>query len=302
MEMDRPNLPLTALRAFEVAARQGSFTAAATELCVSQAAVSHQVISLEKNLGVILFKRSSTGLILTDEGMALLPVLTEAFDKMSATLDRFLDGHYRETLNVGVVTTFATGWLLDRLPDFQDHFPGIDVRISTNNNSVDLLREGLEVAIRFGDGDWRGVESRPIMEAAFAPLCAPTIAEQVHDADDLAVQNLLRSYRSGEWPSWFAKQGKECPDLRGPIFDSSVAMAEAAASGKGVTLLPVAMFQDHIQSGRLVQPLDGEVVLGSYWLTYVRAKEDAPAIAMFEQWLFDQVHKAALTVQSHPLT
>lgn len=283
--MDRPNLPLTALRAFEVAARQGSFTSAAVELCVSQAAVSHQIISLEKMLGVQLFKRTSGGLVMTEEGAALLPVLTSAFDQFSNVLDRFLDGQYRETLNVGVVTTFAAGWLLDRMPEFTERYPSIDLRISTNNNRADLVREGLDMAIKFGNAAWQGLTAIPILEAPLTPLCSIEVADRLTAPRDLASENLLRSYRADEWPSWFAQQQLACPDIRGPVFDSSVALAEIAAKGLGVALLPFNMFEDYIESQRLVRPFPSEVSTGSYWLVHLKTKTKTPAMTLFQEWL-----------------
>lgn len=141
--MLRPHLPLNALRAFEASARHLSFTRAAIELCVTQAAVSHQVKSLEAQLNVALFKRLPRGLMLTSEGETLLPVLRECFDRIAQTLGRFDGGHYREVLTVGAVGTFAVGWLLPRLGDFQARFPYVDLRLSTNNNRVDVAAEGL---------------------------------------------------------------------------------------------------------------------------------------------------------------
>src|SRR3546814_7436331 len=139
--MDRAQLPLNALRAFEAAARHLNFTRAAIELCVSQGAVSHHVAQLERRLGVRLFHRLPRGLSLTDEGRALVPVLAEAFDRVGATLDQYAGGRFREVLKVGVVGTFATGWLLPRLDAFARAHPAIDLRISTNNNRVDLDRK-----------------------------------------------------------------------------------------------------------------------------------------------------------------
>jgi LysR family transcriptional regulator of beta-lactamase len=127
--MDRAQLPLNALRAFEAAARHLNFTRAAIELCVSQGAVSHQVATLERRLGVPLFRRLPRGLALTDEGLALVPVVADAFDRVGATLDRFAGGRYREVLNLGVVGTFASGWLLERLPDFGRVHPEVDLRL-----------------------------------------------------------------------------------------------------------------------------------------------------------------------------
>ncbi len=158
--MVRPHLPLNALRAFEASARHLSFTRAAIELCVTQAAVSHQVKSLEERLGVALFKRLPRGLMLTHEGESLLPVLCDSFDRIAGLLERFEGGHYRDVLTVGAVGTFTVGWLLPRLEDFQARHPFIDLRLSTHNNRVDIAAEGLDYAIRFGGGAAPGTAPR----------------------------------------------------------------------------------------------------------------------------------------------
>lgn len=169
--MVRPHLPLNSLRAFEASARHLSFTKAAIELCVTQAAVSHQVKSLETRLNVTLFERLPRGLMLTSEGETLLPTLKDAFDRIAGTLERFEAGHYREILRVGAVGTLAVGWLLPRLRDFQNRYPFIDLRLSTNNNRVDIAAEGLDYAIRFGSGAWHGIDATRLLEAPLSPLC-----------------------------------------------------------------------------------------------------------------------------------
>ncbi len=283
--MDRPNIPFNALRTFEVAARQGSFTNAAIELCVTQAAVSHQILRLEDQLGLKLFNRTPKGLILTSEAEALLPVLTSSFDRIGGVLDRFLDGRYEETINVGAVTTFAVGWLAKHLPEFESLHPGISVRLFTNNNRVDIAREGLDLAIRFGHGRWPGLESQPLMQTPLTPMCAPELAVQLKAPAALRQQILLRSYRTEEWPIWFMETGTEPPNLNGPVFDSSIAMAELAANGMGVALLPYSMFQTSIAKGRLVRPFSSEISTGRYWITRLSARAETSATHAFETWL-----------------
>ena len=148
----RTTISLNGLRAFEAAARHLSLTRAAEELCVTQAAVSHLVKGLEEQLGVALFRRSNRGLKLTDEGIALAPTLFEAFGSIDRMLDRFEAGGVKEVLTVSAVGTFVVGALLERLREFRAAHPLIDLRILTNNNRVDLVAEGLDCAIRFGDG------------------------------------------------------------------------------------------------------------------------------------------------------
>lgn len=283
--MDRSQLPLNALRAFDAAARHLNFTRAAIELCVSQGAVSHQVALLEKRLGTVLFRRLPRGLALTDEGAALVPVLADAFDRVGNILDRFAEGRYREVLMLGVVGTFATGWLLERLPRFTAAHPAIDLRVMTNNNRVDLAGEGLDLAIRFGDGAWHGTHADPILSAPLTALCAPWMAERIAAQGGLAGETLLRSYRADEWPRWFAAAGLPCPPIRGPMFDSSTTMIAAAADGLGVALAPAAMFARDIASGRLVQPFSEAVETGRYWLTRLLSRRTSKAMAAFSGWL-----------------
>lgn len=294
--MDRAQLPLNALRAFEAAARHLNFTRAAIELCVSQGAVSHQVAQLERRLGTRLFHRLPRGLALTDEGYALVPVLAEAFDRVAATLDQYADGRFREALKVGVVGTFATGWLLPRLDAFARTHPSIDLRISTNNNRVDLAGEALDFAIRFGDGAWHGTHAEPLLAAPMAPVCAPAIAVRLKSPTDLVHERLLRSYRPDEWALWFDAASVPVPVLRGPIFDSSALMASAAAAGLGVALAPPAMFTRELASEQLVQPFPVEINAGRYWLTRLISRPQSDAMRRFRDWLMEEI--AAASFQS----
>jgi LysR family transcriptional regulator of beta-lactamase len=283
--MLRSQVPLNALRAFEASARHLSFTKAGLELHVTQAAVSHQIKSLEEILGVRLFRRLPRGLALTDEGEALIPVLAESFDRIQATLDRFENGHFREVVTVGAVGTFALGWLLPRLTSFRAAHPYIDLRLLTNNNRVDLAGEGLDYAIRFGDGSWHGTDATPLLAAPLSPVAAPEVAARLKQPADLATELLLRSYRADEWARWFAIAGLDIPSPRGTIFDSSIAMAEAAAQGLGVALVPVAMFRRDLDRGRLVRPFGFELPAGTYWLTALKSKRVTPAMLTFRSWL-----------------
>ena len=290
--MDRAQLPLNALRAFEAAARHLNFTRAAIELCVSQGAVSHQVAQLERRLGTRLFHRLPRGLALTDEGRVLVPVLAEMFNRIAATLDQYGEGRFRESLNVGVVGTFATGWLLPRLDAFAAAHPSIDLRISTNNNRVDLAAEALDFAIRFGDGAWHGTHAEPLLATPMTPVCAPAIAARLKSPADLVHERLLRSYRSDEWDLWFEAAGVPAPSLRGPIFDSSALMASAAAAGLGVALAPSAMFTRELASELLVQPFAVEVDVGRYWLTRLISRSERATMRIFRDWLLGEIGKS----------
>src|SRR5215813_7013316 len=272
--MAKSHLPLNALRAFEASARHLSFTKAGMELRVGQAAISHQVKGLEARLGVQLFRRLPRGLALTDEGQALIPAIAESFGRLRATLERFEKGHFRGVVSIGVVGTFATGWLLPRLHSFREAHP-----------FVDLAGEGLDFAIRYGNGSWRNTDAIQLFPAPLSAVCAPQIGERISVPADLADEALLRSYQADEWPRWFAATGVACPAIKGTMFDSSVTMAEAAAQGAGVALLPVAMFERELSLGRLVQPFDTKVSIGSYWLTALKSKAETDAMRAFRSWI-----------------
>ncbi len=287
--MDIARLPLNALRAFEASARLGSFTKAGMELRVSQTAISHQVKALERELSVTLFKRLPRGIALTEEAQALLPVLTDAFLRMSDKLGQLRTGNVREILTLGVVGTFATGWLLPRAAGFAAAHPQVDLRIKTNNNTADTLLDGLDAFIRFGDGAWHGTQAVHLVDAPLAPVCAPALAGAIQEPADLAGQHLLRSYRRDDWAIWFRHAGLSPPPVRGWMFDSSLALVEAASLGAGIALVPVSMFARDIAAGRIVQPLAIAAPAGSYWLTWLKSRPETPAMAAFRGWITAEV-------------
>jgi LysR family transcriptional regulator of beta-lactamase len=288
--MVRPFLPLNALRAFEASARHLSFTRAGIELRVTQAAVSQQVRSLEQRMGVRLFRRLPRGLMITAEGEALLPVVGDAFDRLATTLERVGSGKVRELLVVGAVGTFAVGWLLPRLEDFRRSHPFVELRLSTNNNRVDMAAEGLDLSVRFGDGAWHGLDATELFAAPLTPLCTTDLAAKLHAPEDLAECSLLRSYRMDEWGRWFAAAGAEAtPNIASAIvFDSSLAMMEAAVQGAGVALAPPLMFSRQLRVGSIGRPFRASISLGSYWLTRLKSRKPTAAMKAFAEWIAAQ--------------
>jgi LysR family transcriptional regulator of beta-lactamase len=282
-------LPLNALRMFDAAARHLNLTRAADELHVTQAAVSQHIRNLEERLGKPLFRRLPRGLALTAEGHALWPAVAESFARIEQSLQQVAEPRPREILTVGVVGTFAIGWLIPRLEQFQQQHPYIDLRLLTHNNRVDLAGEGLDAAVRFGDGAWPGTRAEMLLRAPLTPMCTPALAQRLRQPADLAGQTLLRSYRLQEWESWFATLDQRAPLARGAMFDSSLTLAEAAAQGAGVALLPARMFQHLLQQGRLVRPFEQEVDTGAYWLTHLRSRAPSAALETFRQWLLAQL-------------
>ncbi|MBR8451943.1 LysR family transcriptional regulator [Burkholderia multivorans] len=289
----RPHLPLNALRAFESSARHLNFTRAGLELSVTQAAVSQQVRALEERLGCALFTRLPRGLDLTDEGRALLPVLSDAFSRVETVLQQFDGGRLRQVLTLGVVGTFALGWLMPRLKRFRDTHPFVELRLRTHNNVVDLAAEGLDFAIRFGQGNWPATRNERLFDAPLTALCAPDIARRLTQPADLAHETLLRSYRTDEWLGWFDAAQLEPWTVNGPVFDSSRLMVEAAMQGVGIALAPACMFERELQLGLLARPLDIDVHAGGYWLTSLKSKSLTPAMTLFRDWITAEASAAA---------
>ncbi|MBU2712313.1 LysR family transcriptional regulator [Zooshikella harenae] len=286
----RPYLPLNALRAFESSARHLSFTQAAQEMHVTQAAVSQQVRMLEERLRTVLFKRLPRGLEMTDEGRLLFPVLTNAFAHIEAVLKQFENKHHsHEVLSIGAVGTFAISWLMPRLNVFRENHPFVELRLLTNNNLVNLAAEGLDFAIRFGDGNWPTTHNVLLFEAPLTVLCSPNIAQRLNHPQDLQKETLLRSYRTEEWNNWLTTAGLEPWVMNGPMFDSSRLMVEAAIQGEGVALAPNHMFSRELTSGLLVCPFDHYVNAGGYWLTSLKSRPATPAMQYFYDWI---VHEA----------
>ena len=283
--MIRPYLPLNALRAFEAAARHSSFKKAAIELNVTPAALSHQVKALEERLGAALFHRLPRGLALTDEGQALLPELRGSFDRIALLLERFEPDGGREVVTLGAVGSFALEWLLPRLGQFEAAHPEVDLRLSTNNNRVDIAEEGLDFAIRFGDGAWHGTEADKLFDAPLTPLCTPEVAARLKGPADLARETLLRSYRVGDWPHWFGAAGLDPPRLTGPVFDSAALMVEAARRGHGVALAPALLFQ----GTDIARPFAIESGSDAYWLTRLKSRPLTPAMMAFRDWLLTEL-------------
>jgi LysR family transcriptional regulator of beta-lactamase len=204
---------------------------------------------------------------------------------MAEMLGRFDDGRGREPLSVGVVGSFLLHWLLPRLGLFEAAHPDVDLRLSANNNRVDIAEEGLDFAIRFGDGAWHGTEAIFLFDAPLTPLCSAETARRLSEPADLAGETLLRSYRSDEWPGWFEAAGVAAPPLTGPVFDSAALMVEAALAGHGVALAPAILFGRALADGKAVRPFAAEIDRGDYWLTRLKSRKPGPAMAAFETWM-----------------
>jgi DNA-binding transcriptional LysR family regulator len=293
--MHRPLPPLNSLRAFEAAARHLSFTRAAEELHVTQAAISHQIKGLEERLGLPLFRRLPRRLLLTEEGQTLLPELRDAFNRIAQAIERIGARGQGGTLTVSSMTTIVMSWLLPRLPRFQAAHPEIDVRMVTSQNLVDFTREDVDVAIRFGGGKWPGLKAERMFGEVLTPLYGKQLVGKIATLEDLRHVPLIRTTEELEWPTWFAAAGMTDVDtIRGPIFDSTRIAAQAAIDGLGVVMAPPTLFKDDLAQGRLFQPFELTVSTGkSHWLVVPEAWAERPKIKSFRNWVFSEIAREA---------
>lgn len=290
--------PLNALRSFEAAARHLSFTRAAAELNVTQTAISHQIKALEEHLGLPLFRRLNRALLLTEEGQALFPAVRDALDALADAAARLRARETAGTLTVSTLPSFAVKWLVPRMSHFQDRNPGIDLRISAKEYLVDFARDGIDISIRFGAGNWPGVRAEWLIDEAIAPVCCPALLADLQHPRDLARVTLLheemvplRDFPG--WETWLAAVGVGGIDpTRGPRFSHTHLMLQAAMDGRGVAMGPLLIAADDLLARRLAQPFSFKLSTGfSYYLVYPPATADRPKIRAFREWIAEEMRQ-----------
>lgn len=282
--------PLTALRAFEAAGRLLSFTRAADELNVTQAAVSHQIKTLEDQLGVALFKRVHRGLLLTDDGQALLQPMTRALDVMADAISTMNNRRRSDQINLSTLDSLAASWLLPRLLRFRMAHPSVDIRVSTSERLIDLATDGFDLGIRYGRGTWPRVDARRLMTEEMFPVCAPHLIDGVpplRDPCDLAHFTLLHDDMTEDWTMWLEAAGVSDIDVtRGLAFTHSNLVTQAARDGAGVALGRSVLVQEDLNAGRLVRPFPLRLpAFHSYWIVTPKGVEPRSEVREFIDWL-----------------
>lgn len=282
---------LNGLRAFEAAARHRSFTAAAAELHVSQAAVSRMVKLLEDRLGFALFDRRANALELTERGRALQPALTEAFDGIARRVEQVAAMRAGPVLTVGMGATVAVRWLIPRLSGFHLAHPEIEVRIATGGAGAPM-NDDWTCAVLLGDGQWPGYEAERLFSSSLEPVCAPRLAAALCGPADLAGATLLHVSHWGEdWPRWLEAAGVADPmpasGTRGLSFGSYAMTLQAAIDGVGVALAPRLYSADDIAAGRLAAPFQLAVpMVHSWYLVYRASRREDGGFGAFRDWLY----------------
>ena len=286
--MPRSLPSLNALRAFEAAARLGSFKAAASELGVTHGAVSQHVRLLETQLRAPLFERHHRRVTLTPAARAYLAVVGPAFDQVAAATVRY--GEDNAVLRVNALATFALRWLVPRLATFRERHPGVQVRLETSNEALEALREPYDVIIRGGPDTFAGYAVRPFLRERRLPVCSPALLNRLplREVDDLRRHTLLHSLSLPRlWDDWLAEAG--LPDLKPDavlVLDHFYLTLQAALDGVGVAIGSTALVSDDLARGRLVTPFAGPLLPARSTCTYVpRAKEKDDLVQAFRAWL-----------------
>jgi LysR family glycine cleavage system transcriptional activator len=255
---------------------------------VTQSAVSHQVKGLEDWAGVPLFRRDGRHVALTEAAAKFLPAVTTALDQL-ALAGRKLQAvdPGQGWLTVAVMPSFAGKWLVPRLADFRDKHPNIDVWIATFEAQTGALGADVDLAIRYGKGDWPGLASVKVLSEELFPVCAPKLAGQLKEPADLARATLLHDEMREDWGMWLRVAGVTGFDAtRGPGFDDSGLLIQAAIEGLGVALGRSVLVKGDLDAGRLVRPFAPALAAESaFYLVYPPDLENAPKIKAFRDWL-----------------
>ena len=292
--------PLTALRAFDAAARHMSFAMAADELNVTPAALSFQIKSLEEHLGVPLFRRLNRAVELTEAGRTLAPGAAEGFETLSAawmTTRRLQDN---STLTVTAGPALTAKWLAPRLYDFARAHPEIDLRFTASLRNMDLARDDVDVAIRFGYGQDDGLYSVPIRKEWLTPVMTPEMAAQFPTPESQTGAPLIFDdsidflQPSCDWPTWFRAVGIDFSPEHGTHFSNADHAINAAVSGMGAALGRRPMIIKDLQEGRLVAPFKTAIeTQARFRFLCLQGAEDRPQIAAFRDWFLAEIEKTA---------
>jgi LysR family transcriptional regulator, glycine cleavage system transcriptional activator len=298
--MSRKMPPLNPLRAFEVAARHLSFTRAAQELFVTAAAVSHQVKTLEENLGIALFTRLPKSLQLTDAGKTYLPGVRQAFKQLAEATHQLQHRVHPSTLKVNLPPTFAVKWLIPRMERFIKAHPDLDLEVSTSNHPIDFSRDRYDLAIRYGKGKYPGTRSELCFDVEVFPVCSPVLLTGSHPLlrpEDLKFHTLLhdesryRDVNNPTWADWLHLAG--VPDIdssRGPSFWPSHLVLDAATDGLGVALAKKRWVESDLAEGKLVRPFSLALPVDyAYYIVYPEERSDDVNIMHFVAWIRSEV-------------
>lgn len=290
--------PLNAVRAFEAAARHLSVTRAAEELFVTQAAVSHQIKALEDWFGVPLFRRAGRGIRLTEAGQDFFAAARDALADIVAAARRVQADDDSGVLTVTTTDSFASSWLVPRLRRFREAHPEVEIRLTTSDRMVDLAREDIDIAIRFGSGKWPDHHIEVLFEEDVFPVCSPALVATgppLNGPADLRHHTLIHDDMIPDWATWLRAAGvaDQVDFTKGPYYTRSNLVIQAAIAGEGIALGRSALVATDMAEGRLVKPF--EFSLPSEYCFYFVCLPGAierAKVAAFRDWLFEEKRRA----------
>jgi DNA-binding transcriptional LysR family regulator len=281
--------PLASLRVFDAVARHGSFTLAADELAITQAAVSRQIKRLEEDLGTALFERGHRSIGITPAGRKLQRAVRRAFVAIGAATEEITAHRRARRLSISVSPYFSAAWLTPRLPAFQRKHPDLQIELHHAYEPPDYRRADIDLGINWGRGRWPGVVAERVLSGAMAPVLAPALrrARRVRTPADLLRLTLLYEFDLADWRAWFAAAGMTMPEsAKAQRIDDSHALRQAALDQQGVALFFTALSQPDIAQGRLERPFATVLDSGNdYYLNYPQLSARKPALRQFRQWL-----------------
>lgn len=287
--------PLNSLKAFESAARHLSFTKAADELFVTQAAVSHQIKSLENYLSIKLFHRKNRSLLLTEEGQAYFQDLRDIFTHMQDATDRLTAMGAKGAITIATPPSFASQWLVPRLHQFSALHTDIDVRIKAVDLDDGFLDDSIDIAVYYGNGIWQGLHSIKLLSEYLTPMCSPLLLQTnkpLRSLPDLSQHTLLHDNTRSAWKNWLNTFGIKGINVnQGPIFSHTMLVLQAASIGQGVALSDTVLAKPDIDSGRLVCPFDETIESKfSHYLVCKESQAEQSKIQVFSDWMLEQVN------------
>ena len=294
--LSRRLLPSTsALAAFESVARLRSFSAAAEELSLTQGAISRQVSGLEDLLGILLFERTSRGVVLTSAGAEYAKSVGAALSQIRSASLQAMTKRHSDTLNLAILPTFGTRWLMPRIPNFVARHPEITLNFATRIGIFDFDRDGIDMAIQVGQADWPGADCTFLMEEMVTPVCSPGFLAQhpIRAAEDILSMPLLHmASRPGAWNHWFQSLGLSGASSQGMRFEQFGNVAQACVAGLGVALMPLFLIDSEVEAGQIVQAYPHQVRSpSSYYAVAPLTKTDFRPVAAFRSWLLEEVER-----------
>ena len=285
---------LETLRVFEVACRHGSYSEAARELHVTHSAVSQRIRQLEEELGLTLFERQGNRMVPTSSGLRLQAGVKNAFSEMNAALASIQTRRKDTEITVSLLPVMAARWLVPRLSRFTARFPHVNLHIKTGQSLANFKSDGVDLAIRFGTGDWKGLRAIKLLDEEFFPVCSPGLngGRLPKDPASMLSQPLLID-RNLSWHAWFKSAGVKLDrDIAGTSFTDTNALMEAAVMGQGIALGRLSVARSDILAGKLVRLSEHSLrVAYCHYAVYPIASESNPALVAFRDWLVEEARR-----------